>query len=156
MVTKLEAARIATFSGASAVIANARRSDVLVDAVAGRVVGTWFPPARRRPESRKLWIAFAHQPSGRVVIDAGAVRALVERGSSLLAAGIVDVTGAFAPGDAVDVVAEDGHVVARGLVSYSAEEVRNVRGRSTEQLATELGTRFAGEVIHRDHLVVTA
>ena len=156
MATKLEAARIAAFSGASAVIANARRPDVLPQVVNGAQVGTWVPPSRRRPESRKLWIAFAHQPQGRLVIDAGAVRALVQRGSSLLAAGVVDVEGTFAPGDAVDVVGPDGVPVGRGLVAFSDDDVRRVRGRSSEDLTLQLGAHFAREVIHRDHLVVTA
>lgn len=156
MASKLEAARIATFSGASAVIANARRPDVLTDVVDGAPVGTWFPPSRRRPDSRKLWIAFAPIPQGRIFVDQGAVRALVERGSSLLAAGIVDSQGAFAAGDAVDVVGPDRHVVARGLTTYSSDDVLQIRGRSTEALGAEHGVAFTREVIHRDSLVVVA
>ena len=156
MTSKLEAARIATFSGASAVIANARRGDVLRDAVAGDSVGTWFPPSRRRPESRKLWIAFAPMPQGRIFVDEGAVRALVERGSSLLAAGIVDAQGEFAAGDAVDVVAPDHTIVARGLTTYSTSDVQQIKGSSTEKLAAEYGVAFTREVIHRDSLVVVA
>ena len=156
MASKLEAARIATFSGAHAAIANARRPDVLVDVVAGEHIGTWFPPSRRRPESRKLWIAFAPVPQGRIVVDDGAVRALVERGSSLLAAGIVDVQGTFVAGDAVDVVGPDASVVARGLTTYATEDLRQIRGRSTESLAADLGAAYTREVIHRDSLVVVA
>jgi glutamate 5-kinase len=156
MASKLEAARIAAFSGAHAVIANARRPDVLAGVVAGDHIGTWFPPSQRRPESRKLWIAFAPVPQGRIMVDAGAVRALVERGSSLLAAGIVDVQGDFAAGDAVDVVGPDSAIVARGLTTYATEDVRQIRGRSTESLAGELGVAFTREVIHRDSLVVVA
>lgn len=156
MASKLEAARIATFSGASAVIANARRAHVLRDAVAGESVGTWFPPSRRRPESRKLWIAFAPVPQGRIFVDDGAVRALVERGSSLLAAGIVDAQGEFAAGDAVDVVAPDHTIVARGLTTYSTADVQQIKGSSTEKLASEFGVAFTREVIHRDSLVVVA
>lgn len=156
MASKIESARIATFSGASAVIANARRDGVLGDVVAGAAIGTWFPPSRRRPDARKLWIAFAPIPQGRIFVDEGAVRALVERGSSLLAAGIVDVQGTFAAGDAVDVVGPDRHVVARGLTTYSTADVRQIRGRSTESLGAEHGVAFAREVIHRDSLVVVA
>lgn len=156
MASKLESARIATFSGASAVIANARRPGVLADVVAGAAVGTWFPPSRRRPDARKLWIAFAPIPQGRIFVDSGAVRALVERGSSLLAAGIVDAQGEFAAGDAVDVVGPDRHVVARGLTTYSTDDVRQIRGRSTEALGAEHGLAFTREVIHRDSLVVIA
>jgi glutamate 5-kinase len=154
MASKLEAARIATFSGAHAVIANARRPDVLVDAAAGAPLGTWFPPSRRRPESRKLWIAFAPMPQGRIFVDEGAVRALTQRGSSLLAAGITDVQGEFVAGDAVDVVGPDHVVVARGLTTYAATDVRQIRGRSTEALAAEFDVSYTREVIHRDQLVV--
>lgn len=156
MASKLEAARIATFSGAHAVIANAQRADVLHDVVAGEHVGTWFPPSRRRPESRKLWIAFAPVPQGRIFVDEGAVRALVERGSSLLAAGIVDAQGDFAAGDAVDVIAPDHTIVARGLTTYATSDVQQIKGRSTERLASEYGVAFTREVIHRDSLVVVA
>ena len=154
MASKLEAARIATFSAAHAVIANARRPDVLLEVAAGDHIGTWFPPAGRRPESRKLWIAFAPMPQGRIFVDAGAVRALVERGSSLLAAGIVDVQGDFNAGDAVDVVGPDRAVVARGLTTYATADLRQISGRSTEALTAEFGVAFTREVIHRDSLVV--
>ena len=156
MASKLEAARIATFSGASAAIANAGRDNVLLDVTNGRPVGTWFPPSRRRPESRKLWIAFAPIPQGRILVDAGAVRALVDRGSSLLAAGIVEVQGDFAAGDAVDVVGPDAAVIARGLSTYATADLRQILGRSTEALTREFGMAFAREVIHRDSLVVVA
>jgi glutamate 5-kinase len=154
MATKLEAVRIATFSAAHAVIAHARRPGVIREVVGGAAVGTWFPPASRRPESRKLWIAFARTPVGAVVVDEGAVRALVERGSSLLAAGITDAEGSFAAGDAVDVLGPDRRLVARGLVQYAADDVRRLRGRSRERLRADLGPGFERAVIHRDSLVV--
>lgn len=150
MSTKLEAARIATFSGAHAVIANARRSGVVGSAAAGDDVGTWFPPSDTRPGSRKRWIAFARMPHGRLGVDDGAVRALVERGSSLLAAGITDVAGDFTRGDAVEVAGPSGLVVARGLVTYGAEAVRALQGRSTSDLDAD----HQRAVIHRDSMVV--
>ncbi|MGH8896072.1 MAG: glutamate 5-kinase [Egibacteraceae bacterium] len=156
MATKLEAARIVTFSGAHAVIANARRPDVIPDVVGGAHIGTWFPPARKRPSRRKLWIAFAPIPHGAVIVDQGAVRALVERGSSLLAAGVVDAVGDFEAGDAVDVVGPDDRVVARGLVAYCRDDVLRARGQSTKLLSVQLGPAYRRAVIHRDSLVVTA
>jgi glutamate 5-kinase len=155
MASKLEAARIATFSAASVVIAAARRRDVVAQAVDGLAVGTWFPPSSRRPESRKLWIAFAPQPRGVLTVDAGAVRALRLRGSSLLAAGVVDATGDFGPGDAVEVVGPDRRAVARGLVAYGRDDVLRVRGSSSEQVTAALGGDARAEVIHRDQLVLT-
>ena len=154
IASKLEAARIARFSAAHTVVANARRPDVVAAAVAGEPVGTWFPPAATTPSRRKLWIAFAKIPAGRLTVDDGAVRALVERRTSLLAAGVVDSAGSFAPGDAVEVADEHGRVVARGLVAYGHEDLRRARGRSTDELAGSLGPRFARAVIHRDSLVV--
>ena len=124
--------------------------------MSGGPVGTWFPPSRRRPESRKLWIAFAPLPQGRLFIDAGAVRALVERGSSLLAAGIVEAQGEFGPGDPVDVVGPDHRQIARGLTSYGAGDIRKILGRSSATVHEELGEAFTREVIHRDSLVVVA
>jgi glutamate 5-kinase len=156
MASKIEGVRIARFSAAHSVIANARRDNVVADVIAGEHVGTWFPPSPRRPESRKLWIAFAPQPQGALTVDAGAVRALTERGSSLLAAGVVDAVGAFGAGDAVDVRGPDGRTIARGLVAYDAQEVLRICGRSTEQIVEELGSGYAGAVIHRDRLVVVA
>jgi glutamate 5-kinase len=156
MRSKLEAVRIARFSAAHAVIAHARSPGVIREAVAGTTVGTWFPPAPRRPESRKLWIAFAPQPRGALEVDRGAVRALVEGGSSLLPVGVVDARGEFAAGDAVDVVAPDGRTIARGLVGYPRDDVLAIRGRSTQELVSERGERYRRPVIHRDALVVIA
>jgi glutamate 5-kinase len=156
MVTKLEAARIATFSAAHVVVANARRPGVIRDVTAGAQVGTWFPPSVRRPESRKLWIAFAPMPRGTVTVDSGAVNALVARGSSLLAAGIVDAEGDFSAGDAVVVAGPDGLPVARGLTAFGRTDVLRIRGRSSAELLRELGPEYAREVIHRDSLVVVA
>jgi glutamate 5-kinase len=152
MSSKLEAARIATFSGASAVIGDARLPGVVGSLAQGESVGTWFPPRQARPGGRKRWIAFARAPHGLLGIDAGAVRALVDRGSSLLAAGVTEVTGDFAPGDAVEVAGPDGKIVARGLVAYGAETVRALCGRSTD----ELEPAHQRAVIHRDSLVVLA
>jgi len=154
MASKLEAVRIATFSAAHAVIANARRPGVVREVVAGAHVGTWFPPSSRRPESRKLWIAFATAPQGSVVVDEGAVKALVDGNKSLLAAGVVAADGDFAPGDPVDVVGPDRRVVARGLVSYGRADVERLLGRSTAAVTAELGAAYARALIHRDSLVV--
>lgn len=156
MRSKLEAVRIARFSAAHTVIAHARRPSVIREALSGAAVGTWFPPAARRPESRKLWIAFAPPPRGSLVVDAGAARALTEAGSSLLAVGIVAAHGEFDAGDPVDVIDPDDRTIARGLVSFSRDEVLKLRGRPTSELATQLGERFARAVVHRDALVVVA
>ena len=150
MASKLEAARIASWSGVRTVIANAARADVLPDAVDNLAVGTSFEAHRRRLGARKLWIAFAARVAGRVVVDAGARRALVERGTSLLPAGVIDVTGRFVAGDTVEVVGPDAVPFARGMVSVDHTDLRTAAGHRT----TDLPAAVAHEVIHRDDLVL--
>ncbi|HUG83482.1 MAG TPA: glutamate 5-kinase [Euzebya sp.] len=156
MASKLEAARIATFSAAHCVIARARRPGVIVEATTGGPVGTWFPPAAKRPESRRLWLAFAHQPAGRVHVDAGAVRALTDKGASLLAIGITGLDGAFEAGDAVDLVGPDGTSVARGVIAFDAATVAAIKGLPTDRLSLVVGDAATRPVMHRDQLVLTA
>lgn len=151
MVTKIEAARIATGAGIPVVLARADRAG---DAVLGHAVGTRFHPTGRRRPTRLLWLQHASETKGRLQVDAGAERALVARGASLLAAGIVGVEGEFGAGDPVDVVAPDGRVVARGLVNYDSTELPSLLGRSTHELAAALGADYEREVVHRDDLVV--
>jgi glutamate 5-kinase len=150
MASKLAAARMASWSGVRAVIAEASRTDVLVDAVADRAVGTTFMANERRLSARKLWIGFASQVDGAVVVDDGARRALVERGTSLLPAGIRSVVGDFDDGDVVDVRTESGEAIARGLVLTDAATLRTLMGRRT----SDLPAHVAHETIHRDDLVL--
>ena len=151
MTTKVEAATIAGASGIPTVLTSA---DQVTEALAGEDVGTAFAPARRRRGSRALWLAHATTPRGSVQIDEGAVTALRERGRSLLPAGITGVTGSFTDGDPVDVVGPDGTVIARGLVNYTSGELPHLMGRSTKELAAEIGPQYEREVIHRDHLAL--
>ncbi|MCA0291229.1 MAG: glutamate 5-kinase [Actinobacteria bacterium] len=151
MATKIEAAAIANSAGITAVLCAA---PAVGEALAGADVGTVFLPHSVGKASRKLWIAHATTPRGVLTVDAGAVAALVERRKSLLPAGITAVTGAFADGDPVDVAGPDGVVIARGLVSYDAGELPRMMGRSTRELARDLGPEYEREVIHRDNLVV--
>jgi len=153
MITKLQAARTAAASGAATVIASGRERDVLQRVAAGESVGTLFLPGARL-RSRKHWLAFTHRPRGELVVDPGAARALLERGRSLLPAGIRAVRGRFRVGDAVACVDEAGRELARGLVAYSADEVERIRGLSTRKIPQVLGYSNGDAVIHRDHLVV--
>ncbi len=153
MSSKLAAARMAAWSGVRTVIAKADRSSVLVDAVDGvSDVGTTFAPQDRRLGARKLWIAFAIEPAGSVVVDDGARRALVEHGRSLLPAGVVSADGSFEEGDAVDICDLSGEVFARGLARAEVGDVRRMAGRRSDEL--DDGT--PGVVVHRDDLVVLA
>jgi glutamate 5-kinase len=152
MATKLEAARIATGSGIATVLTSA---DLAARALAGEDVGTWFAPTGARPSTRMLWLAHAAEPSGRLVLDAGAVAALTARGASLLPAGVTASEGSFEAGDPVDLCDESGRTVARGLVNYSSTEVPELLGRSTRDLADALGPGYDRELVHRDDLVLT-
>ncbi len=150
MASKLNAARIASWSGVRTVIAQADRPDVVVEAVAGVAgVGTVFEPHDRRMPARKLWIGFASAVNGALMIDDGARRALVERNTSLLPAGVVEVRGEFDLGDTVEVVA-GGVVVARGMVTVDSATARRMAGRRTSELSSEV----AHELVHRDDLVI--
>lgn len=151
MVTKVEAATIANAAGIPAVLTSADQVD---GALSGADVGTVFVPTGSRRTSRKLWLAHATTPRGRLVLDEGAVKAVTERRKSLLPAGVTAVEGTFVDGDPVDLCAPDGRVVARGLVNYSSAELPGMLGRSTHALARELGPEYERELVHRDDLVV--
>jgi glutamate 5-kinase len=151
MASKLDAARIATGAGIPAVVA---RADQVADVLAGAPVGTWFAPTGRRRSTRQLWLAHATEPKGQLTLDDGAVRAVTTRGTSLLPAGVTAVSGSFEAGEPVDLVSEDGVVVARGLVNYDSGEIPALLGRSTRVLAAELGDGYERELVHRDDLVL--
>ncbi len=151
MASKLAAARIASWSGVRTVIARARREQVLVDAVnESPTVGTTFTAHDRRLTARKLWIAFAAQARGTVLVDDGARDALTSRGVSLLHAGVAEVRGDFEAGDTVDVASTTGDVFARGLVGVSAVQARAGAGKKS----SELPDGVSHEVVHRDDLIV--
>jgi glutamate 5-kinase len=151
MKTKVEAARIATGAGIPVVLTSA---PLAAEALAGRQVGTVFHPTGRRRPTRLLWLAHATEAKGRLVLDEGAVRAVTERRASLLPAGVTAVQGSFEAGDPVDLVDPAGVPVARGLVNYDALELPALLGRSTHDLARELGAAYEREVVHRDDLVL--
>jgi glutamate 5-kinase len=151
MASKLAAAKIAAWSGVRAVIAAADRPSVVADSIDGvSGVGTVFVPRSQRLPARKLWIAFAVGSSGTVVVDDGARSALVERGVSLLPAGVVRALGNFDVDDAVELAGPDGKVFAKGLVRHSAARVNALAGRRTSDLPADV----PHEVVHRDDLVL--
>ncbi len=151
MVTKLESVAIATGSGIPVVLTSAAQAAAALD---GEDVGTWFAATGRRSSIRLLWLAHAARPRGRLVLDEGAVRAVVERRASLLPAGVTGVQGEFESGDPVELVGPDGTAVARGLVQYASDEVPELLGRSTAALRAELGPGHDRELVHRDDLVL--
>lgn len=154
MRTKVEAASVAVRAGCHAIVADARVEGIVPAAAAGDEVGTWFVAQPRRLEARRLWIGSALRPRGTLTVDDGAVRALREQASSLLAVGVTAAEGDFEAGDPVEVVGPDGTAVARGLVRLDVTDVRRILGRNSADAASELGRAAAGELINRDDLVV--
>ena len=150
MASKLAAARIASWSGVTAVIAAAESESAVMAAINGDDVGTRFLPHDRLLSARKLWIAFAAEVEGSIVIDAGARDALVLRGTSLLPAGVTGVTGSFEVGAVVEVVTQSGELLARGLTAMSSDVVASSMGKRTADLVD----LTVVETVHRDDLVV--
>jgi glutamate 5-kinase len=153
MVTKIEAARIATGAGASMVITSGHEDRPLTR-ILSRARATWFTSTANPSTARKRWIAGSLEPAGRLVVDSGAATAL-KKGRSLLPAGVKHVTGNFSRGDTVAVVTEEGAEIARGLVAYDAADAATIAGRKSSEIGAVLGLAGRDEMIHRDDLVMT-
>ncbi len=151
MVTKLEAARVATSSGVPVVLTSANNAG---PALMGDPVGTVFAPVHDRGSSRRLWIGYAAEPRGVIVVDNGAAEAVRGGHASLLAAGAVEVHGSFSSGDPVWIDSDNGEHIARGLASFDSEEIPQMLGRTTAQLRRFLGEDYAHPLVHRDNLII--
>ncbi len=151
MITKLEAASIATSSGMPVLLAAAADAGA---AVSGEDVGTVFAATGKRSATRLTWLKHAAKTHGQLVLDAGAARAVAGRRASLLAAGVTAVRGEFEAGDAVEIVGPDAVVIARGLVAFPAHEIPAMLGLSTAELKATLGAHFAHPLVHIDDLIV--
>ena len=150
MATKLSAARIATQAGVDVVVANGRVPDALVTIASGAPLGTAFPAAADRMESRKRWILSNISKSGHIVVDDGAARALREQGRSLLPAGLGGIHGSFVRGESVEVRDPSGERVAAGMTNYDSGELARIRGLRSDRISETLGYAYGDEVIHRD------
>ncbi|WNZ44319.1 glutamate 5-kinase [Leptolyngbya boryana CZ1] len=155
MVTKIQAARIATGAGVRTVITQGRTPQNLSKILAGELIGTQFEPQPRPFNARQRWIAHGLVPTGQIYLDEGAVRAIRSSGRSLLAAGIVQIEGAFESQEAVKLCDRTGQEIARGIVNYSHDELEKIRGRQSDEIPEILG--YAGEetIVHRDNLVLS-
>jgi len=153
MATKLQAARLATESGVTVLVAAGTADNVLVRSVKGEPVGTRFPSSRTRMESRKRWILAGLAGKAAAHIDAGAVTAL-GRGRSLLPAGIVSVRGPFDRGDSVNILGPEGKAVGCGVANYSAADLDRIKGCRSAEITRILGYNFGDEVIHRNNVVM--
>jgi glutamate 5-kinase len=155
MITKVLAAKRAARSGAHTTIASGREPDVLVRLARGEAVGTQLIAAVPVLTARKQWLADHLQLKGRIVIDAGAARALRSGGRSLLPIGVIEVQGDFARGDVIACLDPDGKEVARGLVNYASGDTRLIARRPSTEIETVLGFSEEPELIHRDNLVLS-
>lgn len=155
MFTKIAAAQIATGAGVRTVITEGRFPGNIEKILQGATIGTQFEPQPRPLNARKRWIAHGLIPSGKLVLDDGAVEAIRGLGKSLLAAGVVAVEGKFISQDAVVLCDQSGHEVARGLVNYSSQELQQIRGHRSEEIPAILGYSGADTIVHRDNLVLT-
>lgn len=155
MLSKLGAARRVTNAGECVVIANGRTRQVLTRLLDGERVGTIFAPAGRKLSARQRWLAGAARPAGQIVVDAGAACAMLEGGKSLLARGIVSVTGEFERGTIVRIVGPDGRTIAHGVTNYSRADLGRIKGLRSGEFAAVLGRPGLAEAVHRDNLVIT-
>ena len=154
MVTKLEAAKLATAGGADVVIANGHHEGVLERLVAGEVEGTAFPATADRMESRKRWMLSGLSTRGRIVIDEGAAKAVLSRGKSLLPAGVREVAGPFDRGDSVSICSDDGRELAIGITNYAHEDAAAICGLRSDKIEETLGHEYGAELVHRNNLVL--
>ena len=154
MASKVAAAKRMSASGVPTIIVNGTRAGAMSGVLAGKEVGTVFLPQNVRRASRKHWIAFIRRTKGRLTLDDGAAKAVLEQGRSLLPAGVIAVYGAFDHSDAVTCVDRNGHEIARGLVNYSSRALDRVKGLKTGDIRQVLGYKDYDEVIHRDNMVL--
>lgn len=154
MATKLQAADIARRAGIEVIIAAGSAENVIFDSLSDEPQGTRFLPLAEALENRKRWILAGPAASGDIVIDDGAVSAVVGKGSSLLAKGVVKVSGQFARGEVARVTNTKGQLIARGISSYSNQDLAKIVGKHSKDIGLILGYDYGSEVIHRDDLVV--
>ena len=154
MQTKLDAAKKAAHFGVPTIVANGRERNILKKIFSGDDIGTLFLPMEERLTSRKHWLAFSTRPAGSLILDDGAKNALLKKGKSLLSSGITGIEGSFDSGDAVSCVSPSGKEFARGIVNYSSEEIKRIKGLKTTEIEKALGYKYFDEVIHRDNLVI--
>ncbi|WP_196591183.1 glutamate 5-kinase [Pectinatus frisingensis] len=154
MYTKIQAAKIATSSGVTMVIANGSRENILTDIIAGRNVGTIFPAREMHLKRRKSWLAFGKNIAGSITVDHGCELALVNNGSSILAAGITDFDGEFAAGNTVRVLTPDSREIARGIINYDSAVLAKIKGHNTREFSSLITGKMYDEIIHRDNMVL--
>jgi len=154
MKTKIEAVKKASAFGVASVVANGENSEAINKIFSGEDYGTFVMPSQDKLRARKHWIAYNLKASGEIVLDQGAKEAISNKGKSLLPSGINKVQGSFGFGDCIICLDESGEEVARGITSYSSEELQKIAGVKTTEIEKILGYKYSDEVIHRDDLAV--
>jgi glutamate 5-kinase len=154
MATKLAAAKIAAIAGVKTVICKGSEPDSIIKILAGENLGTQFEPQPRTTNARKRWIAYAMLPVGKLILDEGAVNAVLSKGRSLLPAGVTDVLGKFESQQAVSLCDRTGKEFARGLTNYSSGEIQQIQGQQSEHIFQILGFEGSDTIVHRDNLVL--
>lgn len=154
MLTKLTAARLATSAGVTTIITHGKQPKNLLKIINGEEIGTKFEAQSKNDKARKRWIAHWLLPRGKLYLDRGAVKAISQKGKSLLAAGIIKVEGNFDSLDAVQLCNENGQEIARGIVNYSQEELDKIKGYHSDKIPELLGYHGAETIVHRDNLVI--
>lgn len=154
MTTKLQAADAARRAGTDVVIAAGQAPNVILRAAGGEQIGTRFPALENPLENRKRWIFAGSKPAGKLTVDAGAQKALVDNGRSLLPAGIIQVEGIFQRGDTVTIHNENGRELARGIVRYSSADLHRIAGRHSDTIAEELGYAYGPVAVHRNDMII--
>ncbi len=155
MITKIEAARLATASGVTVIIADGREKDIILRLARGETAGTRFMPVSGKLESRKRWMLSGLRTRGKLVVDSGAALALRKQKRSLLAAGIKEAEGNFQRGDIVNIYGPDGSRLGCGITNYSFADINIIKGKHSKSIAELLGYDYGSEVVHRNNLVVS-
>jgi glutamate 5-kinase len=154
MITKIEAARLATSTGVTVVIADGREPDIILRLAKGEALGTRFLPFTSKLESRQRWMLSGLATKGRLVVDSGAATALRKQKKSLLAAGIKGASGEFQRGDIVNIFDPEGSQLGCGITNYSSADIDIIKGAHSARISSLLGYDYGSEVVHRNNLVV--
>jgi len=154
MVTKIEAAKLATASGVTVVIADGGEPDIILRLAAGETAGTRFLPITSKLESRQRWMLSGLSTKGKLVVDSGAALALKKQNRSLLAAGITEIDGDFQRGDIVNIYDPEGSRLGCGITNYSSADIAVIKGAHSKKIAAMLGFDYGAEVVHRNNLVI--
>ena len=154
MISKLKAAYRATSLGIPVIIANGKKENILKKILEGELEGTFFYPKEDKLKSKKFWILYTAKSKGELILDDGAVNAVLNKGRSLLPVGILDVNGKFEEGDIVKCVDKKGKVIGKGITYYSSDDIKKIMQQDSSNIKDIIGYKYADEVIHRNNLVI--